>query len=282
MKNELKNLIEKINYNKEEEETDMIVYIYNISTPYLKNYTKIGVASYSDMYYQLEENNTANMYSTLYEYLEEQEKEQEELTEEDYKNILLRYERHGINEIHFLSKDNLILVEEAVEDFKNGYLEENEFLEKINDSVEELNEVNNKIALEIKAILTEILNIENKKIKIKDLKDGEYYFKTHNEIFYIEILEANKEEETEFEFTVFEIPEGDNNGDSHLFQIIKNDKIYLVDKDFKDWYLRKADVVFEGNEEIEIIEPDFMDYYEYLKEYEEEEEEEEEESEEED
>ena len=277
MKNELKNLIEKINYNKEEEETDMIVYIYNISTPYLKNYTKIGVASYSDMYYQLEENNTANMYSTLYEYLEEQEKEQEELTEEDYKNILLRYERHGINEIHFLSKDNLILVEEAVEDFKNGYLEENEFLEKINDSVEELNEVNNKIALEIKAILTEILNIENKKIKIKDLKDGEYYFKTHNEIFYIEILEANKEEETEFEFTVFEIPEGDNNGDSHLFQIIKNDKIYLVDKDFKDWYLRKADVVFEGNEEIEIIEPDFMDYYEYLKEYEEEEEEEEEE-----
>ena len=157
MKNELKKLIEKINYNKEEKETDKIVYISNISTPYLKNYTKIGVASYSDMYYQLEDSNTADMYSELYEYLEEEGKEQEELTEEDYKNIILKYSRHGINEIHFLSRDNLLLVEEAIKDFKNGYLEESEFLEAINDSVEELNEVNNKIALEIKAILTELV-----------------------------------------------------------------------------------------------------------------------------
>lgn len=157
MKNELKKIIEKINYDKEEKETDKIVYIYNISTPYLKNYTKIGEASYSDMYYQLEDSNTSDMYSELYEYLEEEKKEQEELTEEDYKNIILKYSRHGINEIHFLSRDNLLLVEEAIKDFKNGYLEESEFLEAINDSVEELNEVNNKIALEIKAILTELV-----------------------------------------------------------------------------------------------------------------------------
>ena len=279
MKNELKKLIEKIKYNKEEKTTDKMIGIYNVSCDYLKNYKKIGVSTYSDMYFWLEYNNTSNSCQELYEYLEEEEKEQEELTEEDYKNIILKYSRTGrrggvINEIEFLSNEIQKDVEEAVEDFKNGYLEENEFLEKIEEAIEDLSKINNKIALEIKAVLTELLNIENKKIKIKDLKDGEYYFKTHNEIFYIEILEANKEEETEFEFTVFEIPEGDNDSDSHLFQFVENNKIYLVNKEFKDWYLRETDAVFQENEEIEIIEPDFMDYYEYLKEYEEEEEEE--------
>ena len=170
MKNELKKLIEKIKYNKEEETTDKIIGIYNVSCDYLKKYKKIGVSTYSDMYFWLEYNNTANSCQELYEYLEEEEKEQEELTEEDYKNIILKYSRTGrkggvINEIEFLSNEILKDVEEAIEDFKNGYLEENEFLEKIEEVIEDLNNINNKISLEIKALLIELLNIENKKIK---------------------------------------------------------------------------------------------------------------------
>ena len=38
MKNELKKLIEKIKYNKEEETTDKIIGIYNVSCDYLKKY----------------------------------------------------------------------------------------------------------------------------------------------------------------------------------------------------------------------------------------------------
>lgn len=162
MKNELKKLIEKINYKKEEKETDKIIGIYNVDCDYLKNYKKLGVSTYSDMYFELENNNTADMYSELYEYLEEEGKEQEELTEEDYKNIILKYSRTGrrggvINEIEFLSNEIQKDVEETVEDFKNGYLEETEFLEKIEEAIEDLNNINNKIALEIKAILIELI-----------------------------------------------------------------------------------------------------------------------------
>lgn len=162
MKNELKKLIEKIKYNEKEEETDKIIGIYNVDCDYLKNYKKIGVSTYSDMYYQLEDSNTADMYSELYEYLEEKEKEQEELTEEDYKNIILKYSRTGrrggvINEIEFLSDEILKNVEETTNDFENGYLEEEEFLETIEDNLSDLKSINNKIALEIKAILNNLV-----------------------------------------------------------------------------------------------------------------------------
>lgn len=274
MKNELKKLIEKINYKKEEKETDKLIGTFNIQK-------RIGVNTYSNIYFELEQKKGGiELYQDLYNYLVNNKKikpeddifeflETTDLSEEEYKTILL----NSSNEIEFLSNEIQKDVEEAVEDFKNGYLEETEFLEKIEEAIEDLSKINNKIALEIKAILIELLNIENKKIKIKDLKDGEYYFKSAEEIFYISISENDEEEETKFEFTVFKIPEGDNDSASHLFQFIKNGKNYLVNKDFKDWYLREADAVFEENEEIEIIEPDFMDYYEYLKEYEEEEEE---------
>ena len=162
MKNELKKLIEKINYKKEEKETDKIIGIYNLDCDYLKSYKKLGVSTYSDMYFELENNNTADMYSELYEYLEEEEKEQEELTEKDYKNIILKYSRTGrrggvINEIEFLSNEILKDVEEGIEDFKNGYLEENEFFEKIEEAIEDLNNINNKVAFEIKEALSELL-----------------------------------------------------------------------------------------------------------------------------
>lgn len=162
MKNELKKLIEKIKYDEKKEETDKIIGIYNVDCDYLKNYKKIGVSTYSDMYFWLEYNNTANSCQELYEYLEEEEKEQEELTEKDYKNIILKYSRTGrrggvINEIEFLSNEILKDVEEGIEDFKNGYLEENEFFEKIEEAIEDLNNINNKVAFEIKEALAELL-----------------------------------------------------------------------------------------------------------------------------
>lgn len=162
MKNELKKLIEKIKYDEKKEETDKIIGIYNVDCDYLKNYKKLGVSTYSDMYFWLEYNNTANSCQELYEYLEEEEKEQEELTEEDYKNIILKYSRTGrrggvINEIEFLSNEIQKDVEEATSDFENGYLEEEEFLETIEENINDLKSINNKIALEIKAILTELV-----------------------------------------------------------------------------------------------------------------------------
>ena len=62
-----------------------------------------------------------------------------------------------INEIEFLSNEILKDIEEAKNDFENGYLEEEEFLETIEENISDLKSINNKIVLEIKAILTELV-----------------------------------------------------------------------------------------------------------------------------
>ena len=158
MKNELKNLIEKINYKKEENETDKLIGIFNIKK-------RIGINTYSNIYFELEQKKDGiELYQDLYDYLVNNKKikpeddifeflETTDLSEEEYKTILL----NSSNEIEFLSDEILKNVEEAVEDFKNGYLEENEFLEKIEEAIEDLSKINNKIALEIKTILTELV-----------------------------------------------------------------------------------------------------------------------------
>lgn len=113
--------------------------------------------------------------------------------------------------------------------------------------------------------------MENKKIKIKELEEGEYFFNNAGEIFNISVFDNGlEEEENKLEYVVYEIPIGDNDSASHLFQFAKNDKIYLVNQEFKDWYLRESDIKFEENEYIEIIDPHFMSYEKYLKETEEE------------
>lgn len=159
MKNELKKLIEKINYKNEEEETDKLIGTINIQK-------RIGINTYSNIYFELEQKKGGiELYQDLYDYLVNNKKikpeddvfeflETTDLSEEEYKTILL----NSSDDIEFLSDEIQKNVEEAIEDFKNGYLEETEFLETIEDNLSDLKSINNKIALEIKAILTELAN----------------------------------------------------------------------------------------------------------------------------
>lgn len=162
IKNELSVEIERITYNENKPDTDKIIGIYNISSEYLKNYKNLGVRTYSDMYFELENGNTSDMYSELYEYLEEEEKEQDELKEKDYKKIIELYSRTGrkggiVNEIDWLSCNLLNECEEAISDLKDNYINENEFLETIKDILNDVNKINNKISIEIKKQLQDLI-----------------------------------------------------------------------------------------------------------------------------
>ena len=162
IKNELSVEIERITYNENKPDTDKIIGIYNISSEYLKNYKNLGVRTYSDMYFQLENGNTSDMYSESYEYLEEEGKEQEELKEKDYKKIIELYSRTGrkggiVNEIDWLSCNLLNECEEAISDLKNNYINENEFFETIKDILNDVNKINNEISIEIKKQLQDLI-----------------------------------------------------------------------------------------------------------------------------
>ena len=162
IKNELSVEIERITYNENKPDTDKIIGIYNISSEYLKNYKNLGVRTYSDMYFELENGNTSDMYSELYEYLEEEGKEQEELKEKDYKKIIELYSRTGrkggiVNEIDWLSCNLLNECEEAISDLKNNYINENEFFETIKDILNDVNKINNEISIEIKKQLQDLI-----------------------------------------------------------------------------------------------------------------------------
>lgn len=162
IKNELSVEIERITYNENKPDTDKIIGIYNISSEYLKNYKNLGVRTYSDMYFELENGNTSDMYSELYEYLEEEEKEQDELKEKDYKKIIELYSRTGrkggiVNEIDWLSCNLLNECEEAISDLKDNYINENEFFETIKDILNDVNKINNEISIEIKKQLQDLI-----------------------------------------------------------------------------------------------------------------------------
>ena len=162
IKNELSVEIERITYNENKPDTDKIIGIYNISSEYLKNYKNLGVKTYSDMYFELENGNTSDMYSELYEYLEEEEKEQDELKEKDYKKIIELYSRTGrkggiVNEIDWLSCNLLNECEEAISDLKDNYINENEFFETIKDILNDVNKINNEISIEIKKQLQDLI-----------------------------------------------------------------------------------------------------------------------------
>ena len=158
MKNELKKLIEKIKYDEKKEETDKLIGTFNIQK-------RIGVNTYSNIYFELEQKKGGiELYQDLYDYLVNNKKikpeddvfeflETTDLSEEEYKTILL----NSSDDIEFLSDEIQKNVEEAIEDFKNGYLEENEFFEKIEEAIEDLNNINNKVAFEIKEALAELL-----------------------------------------------------------------------------------------------------------------------------
>ena len=162
IKNELSVEIERITYNENKPDTDKIIGIYNISSEYLKNYKNLGIKTYSDMYFELENGNTSDMYSELYEYLEEEEKEQDELKEKDYKKIIELYSRTGrkggiVNEIDWLSCNLLNECEEAISDLKDNYINENEFFETIKDILNDVNKINNEISIEIKKQLQDLI-----------------------------------------------------------------------------------------------------------------------------
>ena len=162
IKNELLVEIERIKYNEHEPNTDKILGIYNVSRDYLKNYKNIGINSYSQIYINLENYNNDDPYQEYNLYLENTNKNDYELKDMDYKNIIDLYSRSGrrggiVNEIDWFSDNLLKECEEAISDLKDNYINENEFLETIKDILNDVNKINNKISIEIKKQLQDLI-----------------------------------------------------------------------------------------------------------------------------
>lgn len=102
--------------------------------------------------------------------------------------------------------------------------------------------------------------MEDKKIKIKDLKEGGHFIKKNGIIYYIEILDNGVDG---IDFTTYDVPTSENDT-THLFLTKINGRNYLVNNPNREWYLNESHYQFDKNEEIEIFDGGFINIEDYL------------------